>query len=177
MWTLPAWQPCPELGGRVSWAPSRAGGRPAPLSTQSPSPLCQWALLTPGLPRGQGPARVREHRPASSPGLAPPLSVSQCLRLSSPPPPPTLWPGPHFSESKLPALLQASTKPGPPKPSSSATLVSAIPPFIPVSLGVKEHRGKAGPETKQDPLGPSWVQKPLGSCLSCFLFVEKGFGL
>ena len=30
-------------------------------------------------------------------------------------------------------------------------------------------------ETKQDPAGPSWVQKPL--CVPCFLFEEKGFGL
>lgn len=135
MWTLPARRPCPEQGGRVSWAPSGARGGPEPLSTRSPSPLCQWALLTPRLPRGQGPARVRERRPVSSPGLAPPLSVSPRLQPSSPPPPPTPWPGPHFSESKLPALLQASTKPGPPKPSSSAALVSAVPPFIPCVPG------------------------------------------
>ena len=42
---------------------------------------------------------------------------------------------------------------------------------------IEEYQRKGEIETKQGPVGPSWVQKPLGSCLSCFLFVEKGFGL
>ena len=50
-------------------------------------------------------------------------------------------------------------------------------PFLvpPVPLRIEEYQRKGGIETKQDPSGPSWVQKPLHA--PRFLFVEKGFSL
>ena len=39
----------------------------------------------------------------------------------------------------------------------------------------KEKTMETVTEAEQDPLGPSWVQKPL--CVPHFLFVEKGFSL
>lgn len=177
MWTLPAWQPCPEQGDRS--AGPRAGLREAQRNSAPDAQVhsASRPCSPPGSPEvevqpGQGAAPGVLSRSCPSPERLPgPAAVL-------PAPPPTPWPAPHFPESKLPALPQASTKPGPPENEFLCCSRKCPPTLYPLCpSGFREHQGKAGPETKQDPLGPSWVQKPLGSCLSCFLFVEKGFGL
>lgn len=165
-WTLPARQPCPERGDRSAgpWAGLgwvSAAQHPMPKSTLPAGPAHRRDP-----PRSRS-GQARERRPASCPGLAPPLSGCPGLQPSSPP----LLPlrGQLLTESRLPALPQAATKPGPPGnqvPLPRSKLPSH--PLLPAPFKVQGASGKSG---------PSWVQKPLGASLSCFSFVEKGFGL
>lgn len=153
-WTLPARQPCPERGDRSAgpWAGLgwvSAAQHPMPKSTLPAGPAHRRDP-----PRSRS-GQARERRPASCPGLAPPLSSCPGLQPSSPP--------------LLPLRGQLLTSQSPDCQHFRRLLRSQDPPetkflcharncpptlYSPRPSRFREHQGKAGPPGCRSPSGP-----------------------